>query len=68
MDEDKAIDGPWSPWSATLMVSGENRQAAIEMIRSLLAAIDITPETQTINLTNTAAEGRVVISTPNSRV
>ena len=66
MDDVKAVgDGPWS---ATLMVSGENRGVAIKMIRSLLSAIDIAPETKTINLTNTAAEGRVVISTPNSRV
>ena len=66
MDEEKAVgDGPWS---ATLMVSGENRLAAIEMIRSLLSAIDITPTSQTISLTNTVAAGRVVISTTNSRV
>ncbi len=66
MNDSQAVgDGPWS---ATLMVSGENRLAAIEMIRSLLSAIDITPASQTISLTNTAAEGGVVIATPNSRV
>ena len=66
MDDFKAVAG--GPWTATVMVSGENREVAIEMLRDLLVAIDVAADTQTINLTNPTAEGRGVISTPNSRV
>ena len=65
MDDFKPAGG--GPWTATRMVSGENRQVAIEMLRDVLVAIDIAVDTQTINATDTAAESRAVISTPNSR-
>ena len=65
MDDFKAVAG--GPWTATVMVSGENREVAIERLRDLLVVIDMAVDTQTINPTDPTTESRAVISTPNSR-
>ena len=65
MDDFKPVGG--GPWTATVMVSGENHQVAIERLRDLLVVIDMAVDTQTINPTDPTTESRAVISTPNSR-
>ena len=43
---------PLAPWSATLMVSGESRERAMEMLRRLLIAIEMRDANETIALAN----------------
>ena len=59
---------PSIPWSATLMVTGESRELAMEMLRGLLIAIDIPGANETISLSNPGADGRATITYPIARV
>ena len=56
------------PWSATLMVSGDSREQAMEMLRGLLIAIDIPGSNKSISLSNLGADGRATITFPSTRV
>jgi len=57
-----------APWSATLMVSGENKEKALEMLQGLIAAISFSGAMGTIHLAGEGADGRVVVTTSDQRV
>ena len=57
-----------APWAATILISGETRERALDMLRTLMLAMELPGATGTICLANEGAEVKVEVCTSRVRV